>query len=159
MSPRRPGSTAILLAVFFGFLLLIALRPVAAGDSPESMETPISILSQLERFWSEETADSLIARIDPDEIRLSFRTVGPREGTFDHTQARYLLADLFSFTRTDSFFFVEYEYDPAGNDLPEAVGHWYFKAEAGIDREARVTLRLAPHAGRWMISSIEAKKW
>jgi hypothetical protein len=159
MSPRRPGSAALSLAAFFGFLLLVAPRPVAAGDSQESTETPISVLSQLERFWSEQTADSLIARIDPDEIRLSFRTVGPRDGTFDHTQARYLLADLFSFARTDSFFFVEFEFDPTGNDPPEAVGHWYFKAEAGVDREARVTLQLAPHAGRWMISSIEAKKW
>ncbi len=134
--------------------LFAASVPLLAQET-----TPIAVLAGLERFWAEGAADSLIARICPDEISLSFKRIGPRDGTYDHTQAKYLLADLFSFARTDSFFFVEYDYDPTGDDPPRAVGRWFYKGSAGVDREARVTLELIPHDDAWAISSIEARKW
>ena len=140
-------------AVLCGFLIAVPL-PLPAQDT-----TPMDVLAGLEGFWADGAADSIVARISPGEIRLSFKRIGPRGGTFDHTQATYLLADLFSFARTDSFFFVKYDYDPTGDDPPRAVGRWFYKGSAGVDRQARVTVELIPENGSWAISSIEARKW
>ncbi len=165
LRPRDPaGVFTLILGVFLSGVLCPAVgqelpsREPAEG-TPDPLESPIAVFAALERFWSEDAADSLIARVCTDRIRLRFRRIGPRDGTFERTQAEYLLADLFSFTRTDSFFFVEYEYDPTEDALPRAVGRWFFKGEAAVEREARVTIQLTPHAGTWAISSIEAKKW
>jgi hypothetical protein len=167
MRPRPRGPAGV-VTVILGIFLSGVLSPAVGQESlarepvegaPESLDSPMAVFAALERFWSDDAGDSLIARVCPDRIRLSFRRIGPRDGTFERAQAEYLLADLFSFTRTDSFFFVEYEYDPTEDAPPRAVGRWFFKGEAAVEREARVTIRLTPHAGTWAISSIEAKKW
>jgi hypothetical protein len=165
-------ASTIVFLITLGFLFPFLLP--AAGVTQEVVEsqmeraeapplvptpTPLELLADLEGFWSTGEADSIIARLCPDEIRLSFRRIGPRDGSFDQTQAKYLLADLFEFARTDSFFIIEYEYDPSGDDPPKAVGHWYYRGAGRIEREARVDIKLTRHAGSWTISSIEAKKW
>jgi hypothetical protein len=162
MGQRFPGSAGA-LSVALSVLVFLLVCPLAASaqepDVPDPPLTPLKVFANLESFWSEGQADSLIVRLCPDETRLSFRRIGPRDGSFDHSQAKYLLADLFEFARTDSFFFVEYEFDPSNEDPPRAVGHWYYQGANRIDREARVTIELIPHDGGWAISEIEAKKW
>ncbi|MCK4548447.1 MAG: hypothetical protein KAW17_13515 [Candidatus Eisenbacteria sp.] len=163
MIPVRPLLGMVMFAAL-SFLPVLGVCPVSAAvqetEAPEdSPPTPIEVFAGLETFWKEGEADSLIVRLSPDEIRLSFHRIGPRDGNFDCSQAKYLLADLFEFARTDSFLFTRYKYDPSGDDPPRAVGHWYYKGSGGIDREARVIIDLTPLNGSWAISSIEARKW
>ena len=132
--------------------------PAAGGEAGPS-PSALRVFADLERFWSAGRADSILLRVCPEDIRLSFRRIGPRDGTFDHSQAEYLLRDLFTFTATDSFFLVRYEYDPEGGGPPEAVGHWYFQGARGVEREARVILELAPLNGAWGLRRIDAREW
>jgi hypothetical protein len=171
MNLRRVGRSGALLIAPVVLFLWGAYPP--AGDAQESATatarvspdlsssgpTPFEVFSDLERFWSLGRADSLIGLVAEDEIHLSLRRMGPRDGTFDHSQARYLLEDLFQFARTDSFFFIEFKFDPSEGDPPEAVGRWYYKGGGGIEREARVTIQLMPMPEGWAISSIDARKW
>lgn len=165
MHPRRrvpEGARWVVL----GLLLALAVRPaVGAGppeeetlDRPALTRTPLEVFADLERLWCKGAADSLSRCLAPDEIRLSLRKMGPRDGIFDSGQARYLLADLFEFARTDSFLFTSYEYDPSSGDPPRAVGRWFFRGVGGIEREARVTIELIARLEGWRISSIEAKR-
>ena len=162
MDPRSPGLAGA-LPVALSVLTVLAVCPVPGFaqelEVPQVSLSPLQVFASLESFWNEGQADSLIVRLCPDETRLSFRRIGPRDGSFDHSQAKYLLADLFEFARTDSFFFTEYEYDPTNDDPPRAVGHWFFKGANRIDREARVTIELIPHDRSWAISEIEANEW
>jgi|GEM_PF-2401743 len=135
-----------------------SLPQQGAGPSP-APPTPLAVFAHLEHCWHLGLADSLILHLAPDEVRLSFWRMGPRDGAFDPSQAGYLLRDLFRFAPTDSFRFTAYEHDPSGDDLPRAVGHWFYQGTGGADREARVEIELTAHERGWLIRSIETERW
>jgi hypothetical protein len=134
-------------------------REAAKADSAAAGPTAFQVLAGIERYWARGEVDSLLGTLAADEVRLRFRRIGPREGTFDSPQARYLLADLFAFARTDSFIFVQYGYDPSGERPPEAVGRWYFRGAGTVEREARVTIQLKLEDGTWAVAAIGTEEW
>lgn len=166
-APRRES-----LRVFFlSILPLVALSTFPSPSSgqtadamlidpsSEPVASPLEVFAELESCWAEGAADSLILHLAPNEIELSFRKMGPREGVFDHSQAKYLLRDLFRFAQTDSFHFTRYEYDPSEKSSPTAVGCWFYHGAEGIEREARVTIELTLLPEGWFISSIKTREW
>ena len=118
---------------------------------------PLAVFAAVEKAWSEEDADALVALLDPeDRVRISMATAGPRGGWFNRDQGFYLLKDMFAFTDTVRFEFERYWNLDSRGRSPYAVAVRELDGSEGGPRTDRVYISLRRRDGAWYIGEIRS---
>ncbi len=118
---------------------------------------PLGVFAAVERAWSEERLDALVATLDPDErVQLSFTLGGPRGGYFNRDQAYFLFKDLFEFTKTDKFEFQKYWNLEEDGRSPYAVADRRFRMNDGARHDDQVYIALRKRGNQWVVGEIRS---
>lgn len=118
---------------------------------------PLAVFAAVERAWSDEDVDALVALLDPeDRVRVAMATAGPRGGWFNRDQAYFLLKDMFAFTNTERFQFERYWNLDSRGRSPYAVAVRSLLLEEGTSREDRVYIALRRRGDDWYVGEIRS---
>ena len=117
--------------------------------------TPFSTFAAIEKAWNAGCPDSIVILFPKENITLNIETNVPEEASFSRQQAAYILKDALCYTVTESFEFLEFEYDKDGGAPPYADAEWSYRRELEgevVTEKVHVTLR--NEEGRWLIAEI-----
>jgi hypothetical protein len=120
--------------------------------------TPFQVFAAIERAWSKGLVDSIVTFLPVEDVSLQLGKASPAKAFYSHDQAAYMLRDALGFTVTESFQFVEFKNEKAGEEPPYAVAEWTFRREpAGqlIVQKVRIELKKAP--GCLVVSEIRVE--
>lgn len=175
------GVPLVLLAIcVWGPLAHAALRPVPddktkgktlgsgqiekvqepeATPAPEAKEEtgPIAVFADIEAGWKSEQAQQILRHYGKGKVAISIEGSGPTGGQFSRNQSYYLFQDLFKFTITEKFQFVQYRHVSDGRDNVYAVAERRYKRnDDGRLFKDKIYVSLRPEENRWVISEIKS---
>jgi hypothetical protein len=129
------------------------------GD-PSSLG-PMDIFADVERGWNAGNVDPILRHFGSQKVAISIEGTGPSGGKFSRNQSYYLLKDLFRYTLTRKFEFVQYRKpSEEGNETFAVAERHYQKSDDGrlFKDKVYVSLNLERDgdAERWVISEIKS---
>lgn len=77
-------------------------------EVPAKAEGPMAVYADIENGWRENKVDKILEHFGRGKVTLSIEGTGPSGGQFSRNQSYYLLKDLFKYTITRKFEFVQY---------------------------------------------------
>lgn len=170
------------LRILLIFMLLAAAvsgpgtTPAQAKDSVASQESsnkgkkgrsgadaagPMDVFADIERGWNAGSVDPILRHFGNQKVAISVQGTGPSGGTFSRNQSYYLLKDLFRYTLTRKFEFVQYRKpsDDGSETFAVAERH-YQKNDDGrlIKDKVYVSLHLERDGEqeRWVVDEIKS---
>lgn len=131
---------------------------IARDELPaETPPGPIAVFAAVEKAWSEEDVDAMVALLDPeDRVRIAMATAGPRGGWFNRDQAYFLIKDMFAFTDTRRFEFERYWNLDSRGRSPYAVAVRELGADGSATRTDRVYISLKKRGDVWTLAEIRS---
>ncbi|MCI0451501.1 MAG: hypothetical protein L0Z51_03795 [Candidatus Latescibacteria bacterium] len=144
---------------------------IASQNSPqkgESKETqarepagPMDVFADIERGWKAGEVDPILRHFGNQKVAISIQGTGPSGGTFSRNQSYYLLKDLFRYTLTRKFEFVQYRKPSEdGNETFAVAERHYQKSDDGqlIKDKVYVSLHLEGDgkSERWVVDEIKS---
>lgn len=78
------------------------------NDAPQKADGPMAVYADIENGWRENKVDKILQHFGRGKVTLSIEGTGPSGGQFSRNQSYYLLKDLFKYTITRKFEFVQY---------------------------------------------------
>lgn len=139
----------------------------AAGDEsaqrdPEKMSEnedklgPIGVFADIEEGWTREDVARITRHFGEGKVAISIDG-GPVGGTFSRDQSHYLLKDLFEYTITEKFEFVQYRNVSDGKVEVYAVAERLYKRnDDGRLFKDKIYVSLRQEDERWVISEIKS---
>lgn len=122
---------------------------------------PMDVFADIERGWNAGDVDPILRHFGSQKVAISVQGTGPSGGTFSRNQSYYLLKDLFRYTLTRKFEFVQYR-KPSddGSDTFAVAERHYQKNDDGrlFKDKVYVSLHLE-HDGeqeRWVVDEIKS---
>jgi len=122
---------------------------------------PMDVFADIERGWNAGDVDPILRHFGSQKVAISVQGTGPSGGTFSRNQSYYLLKDLFRYTLTRKFEFVQYRKpnDDVSETFAVAERH-YQKSDDGrlIKDKVYVSLHLERdgEAERWVVDEIKS---
>ena len=100
---------------------------------PESeAEGPMHVFAEIERAWPEGDVGIILSHFGGGKVSISIAGTGPSGGEFSRNQSYYLLKDLFKYTTTRKFEFVQYRRSEDDDRTTFAVAErHYLKTDDG----------------------------
>ncbi len=167
-----------ILVVFLLVIVAAGLRPIEASadkkekkksdtSKPESVRPasdaagPMDVFADIERGWNAGNVDPILQHFGSQKVAISVQGTGPSGGTFSRNQSYYLLKDLFRYTLTRKFEFVQYRKpsDDGSETFAVAERH-YQKSDDGrlIKDKVYVSLHLELDGDqeRWVVDEIKS---
>lgn len=83
-----------------------SVRPVP--DTAMVRSAPMRVFADIEDAWLDNNVGRILAHFGRGKVRISVAGTGPSGGSFSRSQSYYLLRDLFRFTKTRHFEFVQF---------------------------------------------------
>jgi len=121
-----------------------------AGDT-----TPIAVFADIEEGWRKSKVDPILRHFGKSKVSIAIEGVGG--GTFSKSQSHYLLQDLFKYTITENFEFVQYRDVSNGRVKVYAVAERSFKRnDDGRSFTDKIYVSLQREDERWVISEIKS---
>jgi hypothetical protein len=122
---------------------------------------PMDIFADVERGWNSGNVDPILRHFGSQKVAISIEGTGPSGGKFSRNQSYYLLKDLFRYTLTRKFEFVQYRKpNEEGNETFAVAERHYQKSDDGrlFKDKVYVSLNLerAGDEERWVISEIKS---
>jgi hypothetical protein len=173
-------STAFTLLVLCGFVLsgahqvvakppVVRTKPAAEqkpGKPPASEKSksskkednlgPIGVFADIEAGWSEEKVSLITKHFGDKKVNISLDG-GRVGGAFSRSQSHYLLKDLFEYTITERFEFVQYRNVTDGKAKVYAVAERSYKRnDDGRLFSDKIYVSLHQEKDRWVISEIKS---
>ncbi len=166
----------LVLLIVFGVVAVFAPSNVEAkkksdsvaaqDDSSEARDvagaaSPMDVFADIERGWNDGRVDPILKHFGNSKVAISVQGTGPSGGTFSRNQSYYLLKDLFRYTVTRKFEFVQYR-KPSddGNDTFAVAERHYQKNDDGrlIKDKVYVSLHLERDGAqeRWVVDEIKS---
>jgi hypothetical protein len=137
----------------------------AARAAPEDSKKPggpMDVFADIERGWNSRNVDLVLRHFGAQKVAISVDGTGPSGGTFSRSQSYYLLKDLFRYTTTKKFEFVQYRKpgDEGGRDTFAIAERHYRKTDDGrlFTDKVYVSLHLehADDRDRWVVDQIKS---
>jgi hypothetical protein len=175
---KPPHAPASLLLLIGASALLLILHPVsiAADDREGPPDTlvsgedsiakvtnkedkvgPISVFADIEGAWQDEKVGDILRHYGKNKVTISIEGTGPAGGSFSKNQSHYLLKDLFDYTITERFEFVQYRNVKDGRSRVYAVAEREYKRnDDGRKFEDKIYVSLHLENDRWVISEIKS---
>lgn len=122
---------------------------------------PMDVFADIERGWKAGNVEPILRHFGSQRVAISIQGTGPSGGTFSRNQSYYLLKDLFRYTLTRKFEFVQYRKpsEEGGETFAVAERH-YQKSDDGqlIKDKVYVSLHLERDGDdeRWVVDEIKS---
>ncbi len=168
-----------ILLLLAGFATVTAVGPGAAAkkasdavasqsgsadkEEPASTDAtgPMDVFADIERGWKAGQVDPILRHFGNQKVAISVQGTGPSGGTFSRNQSYYLLKDLFRYTVTKKFEFVQYRKpNEDGNETFAVAERHYQKSDDGrlIKDKVYVSLHLERSGDddRWVVDEIKS---
>ena len=145
-------------------------KPVAssqdAADSVESAETvsqetdtlgPIGVFADIEEAWKKENVNQILRHYGKGKVAIAIEGIGPTGGAFSKNQSHYLFKDLFKYTITTKFEFVQYRNVSDDRVQVYAVAERTYKRnDDGRLFKDKIYVSLQLEDDLWVISEIKS---
>jgi hypothetical protein len=143
------------------------LQPEAIEKTQESEATPatdvkeetgpIAVFADIEAGWKSEQAQRILCHYGKGKVAISIEGSGPTGGQFSRNQSYYLFQDLFKFTITEEFQFVQYRHVSDGRGNVYAVAERRYKRnDDGRIFKDKIYVSLRSEDDRWVINEIKS---
>ncbi len=130
-------------------------KPNEAVKSKPNETGPLSIFVDIEAGWRKEDPNRILRHFGKGKVAISIDGVGPSGGQFSKSQSYYLLNDLFKYTITKKFEFVQYRNVKDGKRKVFAVAERYYKrTDDGRLFKDKIYVSLHREGERWVIDKI-----
>jgi len=134
---------------------------VASQQEPPPSGGPMDVFADIERGWNTRNVDLILRHFGSQKVAISISGTGPSGGTFSRNQSYYLLKDLFRYTATKKFEFVQYRKPgDEGRDTFAIAERQYRKTDDGrlFTDKVYVSLHLEhdDDQERWVVDEIKS---
>ena len=135
--------------------------PSEPGKKASKSDGPMDVFADIERGWKAGNVDPILRHFGNQKVAISVQGTGPSGGSFSRNQSYYLLKDLFRYTLTRKFEFVQYRKpsEEGGSTFAVAERH-YQKSDDGqlIKDKVYVSLHLERDGDdeRWVVDEIKS---
>jgi hypothetical protein len=131
------------------------------ADSAGVLETdslgPMGVFADIEDGWRKENVQQILRHYGEGKVAIAIEGVVPTAGTFSKNQSHYLLKDLFKYTITTKFEFVQYRNASDNRSGVYAVAERVYKRnDDGRLIEDKIYVALQSEADAWVISEIKS---
>jgi hypothetical protein len=131
------------------------------GAEAREAAGPMDVFADIERAWKAGQVDPILRHFGNQKVAISIQGTGPSGGTFSRNQSYYLLKDLFRYTLTRKFEFVQYRKpNEDGNETFAVAERHYQKSDDGqlIKDKVYVSLHLERDGKteRWVVDEIKS---
>ncbi len=127
-----------------------------AKDNPDTV-SPIGVFADIEEGWKKENVEKILDHFGKGKVGISIDGIGPPGGTFSKNQSHYLLKDLFQYTITERFVFVQYRNVTNGHVKVYAVAERSYKRnDDGRLFKDKIFVSLELEDDRWVIGEIKS---
>jgi hypothetical protein len=124
---------------------------------PQEATGPIAVFADVEAGWKNEEVQRILRHYGKGKVAISIEGSGPTGGQFSRNQSYYLFQDLFKYTITQKFQFVQYRHVSDGRDDVYAVAERHYKRnDDGRLYKDKIYVSLHREDGRWVISEIKS---
>ena len=118
---------------------------------------PIGVFADIENGWRKEKEQQILQHYGKGKVTISIEGTGPAGGEFSKNQSHYLFKDLFKYTITTKFEFVQFRQGSDGQLKVYAVAERaYKKNDDGRLFEDKIYVSLQLENDRWVISEIKS---
>ena len=135
----------------------VEARVKTVPKQPAPAMGPISVFADIEEGWKREDFRPILRHYPDGKVAISIEGSGPTGGQFSRNQSHYLFQDLFKYTITEKFEFVQYR------SLSDGQGKVYAVAERSYKRnddgrlfKDKIYVSLNLENERWVISEIKS---
>jgi hypothetical protein len=118
---------------------------------------PMEVFSDIEKGWNANKVDLILEHFGQSKVSIAVEA-GPSGGKFSKSQSYYLLKDLFKYTITKKFEFVQYRRPSKNGKTSFAVAErMYQKTDDGrlFKDKIYVSLHLEK-SGQWVVNEIKS---
>jgi hypothetical protein len=122
---------------------------------------PMDVFADIERGWNAGNVDPILRHFGSQKVAISVQGTSPSGGTFSRNQGYYLLKDLFRYTVTRKFEFVQYRKPTDDDSETFAVAERHYqKSDDGrlFKDKVYVSLHLERNGEdeRWVVDEIKS---
>jgi hypothetical protein len=119
---------------------------------------PMAVFSAIEHGWRTNDVDAILAHFGKSKVSISIEGTGPSGGKFSKSQSYYLLKDLFKYTITKKFEFVQYRKPNENGRTSFAVAErFYQKTDDGRLFKDKIYVSLHTEDGEtWVVNEIKS---
>lgn len=129
--------------------------------APATTGGAMDVFADIERGWNRRNVDLILRHFGTQKVAISVEGTGPSGGTFSKNQSYYLLKDLFRYTLTRKFEFVQYRKPGDEGQQSFAIAEReYQKSDDGqlLRDKVYVSLHLEQDdkGARWVVDEIKS---
>jgi hypothetical protein len=131
----------------------------SAEPVPEHADTlgPIGVFADIEEAWKKENVDKILRHYRKSKVAIAIEGIGPTGGSFSKNQSHYLFKDLFKYTITKKFEFVQYRHVSDDRAKVYAVAERTYKRnDDGRLFEDKIYVSLQLEDDLWVISEVKS---
>ena len=130
-------------------------------EKPDSTDEeslgPIGVFADIEDGWRKEKTDQILQHYGKGKVTITIEGTGPTGGEFSKNQSHYLFKDLFKYTITTKFEFVQFRQGSDGELKVYAVAERaYKKNDDGRSYKDKIYVSLQLENERWVINEIKS---
>ena len=135
--------------------------PQEDEDAKTGRKAPLEVFSDIEKAWNGKDVEAILGHFGRQKVWISVEGPGPSGGEFSRNQSYYLLKDLFKYTITRKFEFVQYRKPDDDGRTSFAVAERHFqRTDDGrlFKDKIYVSLHLENEAEkeRWVVDEIKS---
>lgn len=132
--------------------------PKKESKKTEKVGGPMGVFSDIERGWRNNDVDAILQHFGKSKVSISIEGTGPSGGKFSKSQSYYLLKDLFKYTITKKFEFVQYRKPSESGRTSFAVAErFYQKTDDGRLFKDKIYVSLHTDDGEtWVVNEIKS---
>ena len=118
---------------------------------------PLAVFADIENGWRGEDVQKILRHYGKGKVAIAIEGTGPVGGAFSKNQSHYLLKDLFKYTITQRFEFVQYRNVSNGRNRVYAVAERSYKRnDDGRTFKDKIYVSLHLEGSRWVIGEIKS---
>jgi len=130
-------------------------------SSGEAKTGPMDVFDDIEQGWMSRNVDVILQHFGSQKVAISIEGNGPSGGSFSKSQSYYLLKDLFRFTSTKKFVFVQFRQNNEDRTESYAIAERHYRrTDDGrlIKDKVYVSLHLEREGDRerWVVDEIKS---
>jgi hypothetical protein len=119
--------------------------------------SPLDVFSDIESGWRHENVNMILKHFGKGKVSIAIGGIGLAGGRFSKSQSFYLLKDLFKYTLTKKFEFVQFRNVDSGKRRVYAVAERYYKrTDDGRLFKDKIFVSLNFEDNRWVINEIKS---
>lgn len=118
---------------------------------------PMDVFADIERGWQQNDVELILKHYGKKKVAISIEGTGPSGGNFSRNQSFYLFKDLFKYTITRKFEFVQFRKPNENGGASFAVAEReYQRNDDGRLFKDKIFVSLHVESDRWVVDEIKS---